>query len=147
MRITVEHGAFPENEVVLRCAALDEEMLEVLALLRAREQKLGVWRGEQPDDLQFLSPAEVLYAETVEDKTFVYTEGALFRCPLGLAEIEARYETAGMCRVNKSTVVNLHRIESLTSCAGRRILAGMRGGERIVVSRHYAPLLRQRLGL
>lgn len=146
MKITVEHGAFAENEVVLRCAALDEEMLEVLALLRAREQKLGVWR-ERPDDLQFLSPSEVLYAETVEEKTFVYTQGEMFRCPLGLAEIEARYETAGMCRINKSTVVNLHRIESLKSCAGRRILAGMQGGEKLVVSRHYGPLLRQRLGL
>lgn len=146
MKITVEHGAYPENEIVLRCAALDEEMLEVLTLLRAREQKLGVWR-DGPDDLQFLSPAEVLYAEAVEDKTFVYTVEAVLRCPLGLAELEARYETAGMCRISKSVVVNLHRIESLTSCAGRRILAGMQGGERLVVSRHYGPLLRQRLGL
>ena len=146
MKITVEHGTFPENEIVLRCAALDEEMLEVLALLRAREQKLGVWRDE-PDDLRFLSPADVLYAEALEEKTFVYTEDEVFRCPMNLAEIEARYEAAGMCRINKSTVVNLHRIESLTSCAGRRIFAGMRGGERLVVSRHYGPLLRQRLGL
>lgn len=146
MKITVEHGDYAENEIVLRCARLDEEMLEVLSMLKAREQKIGAWQ-ESPDDLRFLSPTEVLYAEAVEDKTFLYTREQTYRSPMGLSELEARYETAGFCRIGKSTVVNLNGIETLKSCPGRRILAGLHGGERLIVSRHYAPLLRQRLGI
>ncbi len=36
MKITVEHDPAAENEVVLRCALLDDEMLRVLSLLRER---------------------------------------------------------------------------------------------------------------
>lgn len=40
MKITVEHSQVEENEVVLRCPALDEEMLGVLSLLKSSLQKL-----------------------------------------------------------------------------------------------------------
>ena len=36
MKITVEHMDLPENEVILRCPVLDEEMLGVLSLLKTR---------------------------------------------------------------------------------------------------------------
>ncbi len=35
MKIIVEHVNLPENEIILRCPALDEEMLGVLSLLRS----------------------------------------------------------------------------------------------------------------
>ena len=41
----------------------------------------------------------------------------------------------------------LHHIRSLKSRTGGRIEASLENGERLVVSRHYAPLLRERLGL
>ncbi|NLO99096.1 MAG: hypothetical protein GX386_02250 [Clostridiaceae bacterium] len=40
MKIRVEHGEFPENEIILRCKELDEEMMEVLSLLRERSAKI-----------------------------------------------------------------------------------------------------------
>ena len=42
MKITVEHWEEQENEVVLRCRELDEEMLWVLSLLRSGLQRLCV---------------------------------------------------------------------------------------------------------
>lgn len=47
MKITVEHIPVPENEVVLRCPELDEEMLWVLSLLRSGLQRLLVWDQER----------------------------------------------------------------------------------------------------
>jgi DNA-binding LytR/AlgR family response regulator len=44
-------------------------------------------------------------------------------------------------------VVNLHRIRSLSSREAGRIEAILETGERLMVSRRYAPLLRERLGL
>ena len=35
MKITVEHTDAEENEVILRCRELDDEMLRLLALIRA----------------------------------------------------------------------------------------------------------------
>ena len=49
--------------------------------------------------------------------------------------------------VSLSLIHILHRIRSLKSRTGGRIEASLENGERLVVSRHYAPLLRERLGL
>lgn len=145
MKITVEHGDMPENEVVLRCRQLDDEMLWVLSFLRSGLQRLCVWGDTGESTL--LAPGEVVYCETVESRTFLYTAGAMYQSALSLAELEGRYGGAGFFRVGKSTVVNLYRIRHLKSQTAGRIEITLENGERLMVSRHYAPLLREQLGL
>ena len=145
MKIIVEHADLAENQVVLRCPELDEEMLGVLSLLRSGLQKLCVWDAQRK--LVLLSPSEVVYCETAEDRVFVYTAAALYQTALSLGELENRYGALGFFRVGKSALANLHRIRSLKSCAAGRIEATLETGERLMVSRHYAPMLRERLGI
>lgn len=145
MKITVEHAPVPENEVVLRCPELDGEMLWVLSLLRSGLQKLCVW--DEAKAVTLLPPGEAVYCESVDERTFVYTQGAVYQTALSLAELEGRYGQMGFFRVGKGAVVNLHHIRSLKSQPAGRIEATMETGEKLTVSRHYAPLLRERLGL
>ena len=144
MKITVDQTGGGEVEVILRCREVDEEVLRLLALLRSGLQKLCVWDERRQTVL--LNPAEVIWCETVEDHTFVYTDRALYQTGLSLGELESRWGDLGFFRAGKSAVVNLHQIRSLKSCGGGRIEAALPTGERLMVSRHYAPLLRQRLG-
>ena len=104
MKVRVEYAPVLENEVVLRCPRLDQEMLRVLSLVRSGLQKLCVW--DENREIILLSPDETLYCESVDEHTFLYTASAFYQTALTLAELEGR-----------------------------------------VVSRHYAPLLRERLGL
>ena len=85
MKITVEHTENEENEVILRCRELDDEMLRLLALVRAGMQKLLVWNEQK--ELLPLNASEVVYCETVEEKTFVYTERGMYQTALTLAEL------------------------------------------------------------
>ena len=145
MKITVEHTDVSENEIVLRCRELDDEMLHVLSLLRSGMQTVCGWAEDR--QMVFLRPGEVLYVESVEEKTWLYCEDVVWRTALTLAELESRYEALGFCRVSRSMVVNLHGIRQLKSCAGSRIEATMHNGEKVLISRHYGPLLRERLGM
>lgn len=95
----------------------------------------------------FLSPNEVFYVETVDEKTFLYAEKMIYRLHMTLSEFSSRFEDVGFIRVSKEVCVNLHKINRLQSCAGGRIEALMQNNEKIIISRHYAPLLRQQLGL
>ncbi len=145
MKITVEHSPVSENEIILRCPQLDEEMLHVLSLLKSSMQKLCAW--DENREVVLLGHSEVLYGESVEEKTYLYTDKAVYRTALTLGELEARYEALGFCRVSKSMAVNLHGIRSLKNCGAGRIEATMKNGEKMMISRHYAPLLRERLGM
>ena len=117
MKITVEHTDSEENEVILRCRELDDEMLRLLALVRSGMQKLLVWN---------------------EQKKLL---------PLSISELEERWSTAGLLRCGKSCVVNLYAIRRLRSCGAGRIEAALSTGEKIMISRHYAPALREKLGM
>ena len=78
-------------------------------------------------------------------KVFVYTEKAMYQITLGLSDLEGRWEEMGFFRCAKSVVINLNAVTSLRSCPGGRIEARMVTGEKVVVSRRYAPLLRARI--
>lgn len=145
MKIRIEQTSVEENEVILRCAQLDDEMLRVLSILRSGMQKLLVW-NEQREMLP-LSVSKVVYCETVEEKTFVYTHDGIYQTALSLAELEDRWGDLGLFRAGKSSVVNLHEIQKLKNCGSGRIEALLTTGEKMIISRRYAPMLRERLGL
>ena len=145
MKIRIEHAQLEENEVILRCRQLDDEMLRVLSLLRSGMQKLLVWNEHR--EMLPLSVSKVVYCETVEEKTFVYTHDGIYQTALSLAELEDRWGDLGLFRAGKSSVVNLHEIQKLKNCGSGRIEALLTTGEKMIISRRYAPILRERLGL
>ena len=79
MKITVEHIDSEENEVILRCRELDDEMLRLLALVRAGMQKLLVWNEQK--ELLPLNVSETVYCETVEEKPSSTPKTACTRPP------------------------------------------------------------------
>ena len=145
MKIRIEQTSVEENEVILRCTQLDDEMLRVLSLLRSGMQKLLVWNEHR--EMLPLSVSKVVYCETVEEKTFVYTHDGIYQTALSLAELEDRWGDLGLFRAGKSSVMNLHEIQKLKNCGSGRIEALLTTGEKMIISRRYAPMLRERLGL
>ncbi len=144
MRIRVEQADLEENEVVLRCKELDGEALEVLALLRERTAKLAAYaQGE----VHLVAPGEVLYAEAVDGKTFLYTADRVLETGHSLAALQEAHQEAGLIRIGKSQLVNLYRVARLKSLPNSRIEITLENGERMVVSRHYVQSLKEKLGL
>ncbi|WP_373127704.1 LytTR family DNA-binding domain-containing protein [Dielma fastidiosa] len=145
MKIKIEHGDYEENEILLRCREVDSEIMRIIAFLNLHTQKLSGWKSKE--EITMLEFKDVYYAEALEDKTFLYTSKDVYQTALNLAEIEGRYESLGFLRISKSVVVNLYAIHSLKSALAGRIEIILKNQEKLIVSRHYAPLLRERIGL
>ncbi len=142
MELRVEYGS-EAVEVVVRGPQGSREVERIVALLQSGSDKL--WALDEERQTVAVSPNSILWAETVEDKTFVYTRGAMYQAACSLAALELRWEGAGLFRCGKSVVVNLNAVQSLRSRPGGRIEAALESGERIVISRRYAPALREKL--
>ncbi len=89
MQIKLEDdSALKEVEVLIRCPRVDGEAQKLLALLRAMDgRKLT---GERGGQTFLLEPASVLYIDTVDKRTFLYTECGEYETPLRLYELEER---------------------------------------------------------
>lgn len=79
------------------------------------------------------------------EKVFVYTDNAVYRAPFSLTALELRWGTVGLFRCTKFTIVNLNAVPRLCSRPGGRIIAILLTGEKVIISRCYAPLLRAKL--
>ena len=90
---------------------------------------------------------DILYVESVDRKTFGYTAGEVYELGCKLYEIEERYKQFDYFRISKSCIVNLKKIHSLKPEFGGKILVTMENKEKLYISRQYAPLLREKIGL
>ncbi len=137
-------GAFQETEILIRSPRLTPELEQILAALHLLEQKITVTAGEETT---VLDASEIVYAESVDRKTFVYTAGDCLETRLRLYELEELLEPCGFLRISKSVLVQVQRIRSLRAELDRRLRLTLETGEQIIVSRQYADALKQKLGV
>lgn len=143
MKIVVNQDpSCPETEIIVNCRQADEDLLKLIAMLRVYQQKLaGILEGEQ----HLLDVKEVLYIDTVDKKTFLYTEKGVYQSALRLYELEDALKEMDFFRAGRSTILNVCRIRSLRPELGRRWLGAMDNGEQVWVSRQYAGELKEKL--
>ena len=89
----------------------------------------------------------ILYIESVDKKTFIYTENKVLMTDKRLYELEDLLDKRDFFRCSKSTIIHLDKVVKLKPEITRNILATLTNGENIVVSRRYAGELKQLLRL
>lgn len=131
-------------EITISCSRLTPAIEKVLATLRMMERQLLVRKGEET---YILDVSKVIYLESVDRKTFVYTKEDIYESSLKLYELEQQLDECGFFRASKSCVAALQYIKSLRTDVNRKIKVTMENGEQIMVSRQYAEELRKKLGV
>ena len=129
---------------MINCNQLTGDIENIIATLRIMNQQMTVMRE---DENYLLDVNKISYIETVERKTFVYTEDEVYESKLKLYEMENRLCQCGFFRVSKSCLVHLKFIASLKNDIDRKLRLTMKNGEQIVVSRQYAEEMKRRLGV
>lgn len=140
MKYTIEQILSGEDELILRYRRLNGEVETVLQFMNAPTKKLI---GTKNDTQTVIDFADVLYAETVDRKTFIYTADDVFRTELTLSQLEEVLNTVNFFRCSKSMIINIDKIATLKSLASNRIDAALINGEHIIISRTYVSEFRK----
>ena len=143
MQISVQEG-HPALEVIIQCPTADASIQKIKTLLQAQEKKLPCFKDNAT---HFIDPADALYFESVDKRSYLYTARDVYETPLRLYELEEQLADALFIRSAKAQIINLAQIQSLCPDFGGRIEAVMSNGEKLIVSRQYAKTLKERLGL
>ena len=140
MKYTIEQTTKGEDELILRYQRLNSEVEAVLKFMNAPPKKLIGTKDSTQTVIDF---SDVLYIETVDRKTFIYTADDVFRSELTLAQLEEVLNTVNIFRCAKSMIINIDKIATLKSLASNRIDAALCNGEHIIISRTYASEFRK----
>ena len=133
-------GAGQPELVDIRCHKVTEEVREIADFVRMRQGKLY---GRSEEGQTEVAVVDVLYIESVDERTFLYTAEGVYQTSGPLYELEERRRRKRFLRGSKSTVVNLMKVRAIKPALNGRFLAAMSNGEQVMVSRKYAPDLKR----
>lgn len=143
MKITIETPRpGEEDEIIVRCASLDDKLLQLISSFRTEQDKLT---GYLEDKIVKLSPRDIFYFESVDNKVFAYTGKGVYEIHKKLYELEAEYENTDFLRISKSSIVNIAKIAYIRPSFNGRFEAKLKNEEKIIISRQYVIELKKKL--
>lgn len=145
MKITIENipdGSEPE--IIIKCNQMDESLMRLVYSVKSAYKKLV---GICENQIYMVEQKDVFYFEAVDNKVFIYCREKVFESKQKLYEIEEEYDKTDFFRASKSIILNLSKIESMRLDFGGRFEALLQNGEKVIISRQYVPILKQKLGL
>lgn len=142
MKYIIQQISDGENELILRYKKITDEVEQVLNFMNNPQRKLI---GTKDGAKIVINRSEILYAESVDGRCFVYTQENVLEVDFTLTQLEQILSTVNFFRCSKSTIINIDKVRQLKSLASNRIDATMCNGEHIMISRTYASDFRKRL--
>ncbi len=144
MKIRVhESPEIEEIEVVINCQTKNEHVVEIERSLTYLNK---IITGKIDGRSYTLSPNQIYYFDTIENKVFAYTKEHVYEIPLKLYQLEEILDSTPFLRISKNTILNVRKIRSFESSINGRMEAILLNQEKVIVSRKYVSELKQILG-
>ncbi len=145
MKIIIEEaGPEEEDQIIIRCREMNDNILKVISELRMGLKKIA---GSKDGNITMIDPANIYYFEGVDNKVFLYCKQNVYETKLKLYEIEEEFRNTKFFRASKSIILNVTKIKSISPAYSGRFEALLFNGEKIVISRQYVSELKSKLGL
>ena len=145
MRVTVEQD---QKENVVFAEIHCREVTEEVSRLERHIRNFDSFITAKEDGASVnVSTEDIYYIESVDKKTFIYTEKNVSTTDKRLYELEEILDNKDFFRCSKSMIVHLNKVVSLKPEITRNIRATLKNGEVILISRRYAADLKKLLGI
>ena len=131
-------------QVIIKCRQIDDEIIRLKYHIEMFDKKL---QAKKDNELCFVNLLDVLYFESVDNRTFLYTRDDVMEIKQRLYELETILSNKDFIRTSKSKIININKVKSLRPEINRTILATMCNGEQLFISRKYVPAIRSLLSI
>lgn len=144
MKVTITKDIESGTAVEIHCREVTSETERLERYISRFDERLQATSEGNTYNVQL---DEILYIESVDKKTFLYTTGHVLQTEKRLYELEELLDEKTFFRASKSVIVNLNKITKLKPEVTRNILATLTNGEVIVISRRNVKALKELIGL
>ena len=140
--IKTKEAKLEENYLELHYNKIDEETNAVLDRLR---ETLKYIEGSCDDRRVTIAVTDIFYIETVDRKTFAYTEDSCVEIKEALKDFIEEHSRIGFVRISKSAVVNVYKIKKLQGDLNMRVIIYLKNDEKLIMNRSYKKEFYERL--
>ena len=128
--------------IEIQCHTVSDEVREIVAFVKSRQGQLSCMADEK---MYEIAVSDILYIETVDNKSFVYTQGNEYKTKQKLYELEEMLKEKRFLRISKSMLLNLMKVSSIKPALNSRFMAELISGEQVVITRKYVADLKKAL--
>ncbi|MBE7072644.1 MAG: LytTR family transcriptional regulator [Ruminococcaceae bacterium] len=144
MKVTITKDIESGTAVEIHCREVTSETERLERYISRFDERLQATSEGNTYNVQI---DDILYIESVDKKTFLYTTGHVLQTEKRLYELEELLDEKTFFRASKSVIVNLNKITKLKPEVTRNILATLTNGEVIVISRRNVKALKELIGV
>lgn len=135
-----ESSEYAEVEITITCPEVDERLSR---LIRQINQMMYSFTVKKEGVVYSIDSNDVLYIETVDNRTFLYTQEEVYESELKLYEFEGQLKNTSFLRISKHVLVNTSKVVSVRALLNGRFEVTLETDEKVIVNRHYAKLFRK----
>lgn len=123
-----------EIEVIIKYAQKDRQVHRMINFLRSFDMQIKC-AGDHTE--RMINILDIFYIESVDKKTFVYLENAVYRTDFRLYQLKDKLQTYGFVQISKSCILNINALESIRPLFNSRMEATLKNGEKVNINRNY----------
>ena len=143
MKITIDtDDQCNETEVLVKCNRLSDDIEKLLAAIRMLDMKLT---GRKDGRQYILEAADIMYIESTDKRTFLYTPTDIYESHFRLYELEAKLIDKDFLRASKNCIFNISHVHSIEPDMDRRLILTMGKNIKLIVTRQYSAAVKQKL--
>jgi len=131
-----------ETEIAVTCNHLSDDIEKLLAAIRMWDMKLT---GRKDGRQYILEAADIVYIDSIEKHTFLYSSTGVYETPFKLYELETKLACRDFVRASKNSLLNINHIQFIEPAVDRRLILKMTGDIELVVSRQYSAAVKEKL--
>lgn len=140
MELLLKENAQKELTITIEYPKYDDRVSRIVNAVKAEERCLN---GEENGRCYKIPIAEIFYIESIEKRTFIYTQNNIYKVTKRLLQLEKELKKYSFIRVSKNCLLNVNALECVKALANSRLEAGLVNGEKIIISRTYIPEIRK----
>ena len=137
MKISLEQAENNELEVIIRGNIQSEEALNLVTVL-SNSSSFGKIMLLGEDESFLYNAKDIVYFESALGKTYATTENGRYEVREKLYELCDLLKAKGFIQINKSTVVNINFVKSISAEFSGNYVARLKGSdETLIISRKF----------
>ena len=146
MKLIIEESDdYQENEILIKCQNQnDEEIQRIIQNIQSLQTSL-ICKKEKAYLRIYLE--NILYIESIDEKTFLYTIDDVYEASQKLYELEQNLQSQGFLRISKSCVLNLEYLQHVRALFNGKYEATLTNNEKLTINRSYVPAFKKAFGL
>ena len=132
-----------EIEVIIKYPQKNKQVHRIIDFLQSFDMQIKC-AGDNAE--QIINILDIYYIESVDKKTFVYLENAVYCTDFRLYQLKSKLQTYGFVQISKSCILNINTLNSIRPLFNSRMEATLKNGEKVTINRNYLNEIKRALG-